>query len=266
MNARALSRFGRVLRIAGLAAIGWSAAARDAMTAGASVTIEALALELRRIEPGTFTMGSAPGTGNDDERPATRVTLTKPYWLGKTEVTQAQWRAVMGDNPSYFRGAERPVEQVRWSEAMEFCRLLTERERAAGRLPAGHIYTLPTEAQWEYACRAGTTGDYAGDLDAMAWYFDNAGLKTHPVAQKRPNAWGLHDMHGNVYEWTLDAPGAYPGGHVTDPAPAVGRGRIFRGGSNGSIAAICRSALRWPEPGFGRWFDVGFRIALSPAP
>lgn len=222
---------------------------------------------MRWIAPGTFTMGSAPGAGNADEHPATEVTLTRPYWLGSTEVTQAQWRAVMGNNPSYFRGANRPVEQVRWTEAMAFCEKLTERERAAGRLPAGYVYTLPTEAQWEYACRAGTAGVFAGDLDAMAWYHETAGYQTHAVGLKAPNAWGLHDMHGNVYEWTLDRYGNYPGGRVTDPARTNGGvGHVFRGGSWGSVAGICRSALRWYEPGRGRWLDVGFRVALTALP
>ncbi len=228
--------------------------------------IEGLGLEMRHIPPGAFQMGSASG-GDSDERPFTRVTLTKPYWLGKTEVTQAQWTAVMGNNPSQFKGDDRPVEQVSWNDAMEFCRKLTERERAAGRLPEGYAYTLPTEAEWEYACRAGTTGDYAGNLDAMGWYGANSGSTTHPVGTKQANAWGLHDMHGNVWEWCADWYGNYPGGSVTDPTgPPSGSYRVLRGGCWFSAAVDCRSAGR-SENGPGlRSLIIGFRLALVPAP
>jgi formylglycine-generating enzyme required for sulfatase activity len=131
------------------------------------------------IAPGTFLMSSTHGAGDD-----TLVTLTRGYWLGQTEVTQGQWQAVIDrvPVPSFFKGSDRPVEQVGWNLVMEFCLKLTERERAAGRLPEGYTYTLPTEAQWEYACRAGTTGKYAGEIEAMAWYDTNSGAQTHPVA------------------------------------------------------------------------------------
>ena len=119
----------------------------------------------------------------------------------------------MGSNPSRFKGSNLPVEQVSWNDAMVFCRKFTERERAAGRLPKGYVYTLPTEAQWEYARRAGTTGAYAGDLNAMGWHSGNAGKKTHSASQKQPNAWGLYDMHGNVWEWCSDWYGDYPSGN-----------------------------------------------------
>jgi formylglycine-generating enzyme required for sulfatase activity len=158
------------------------------------------------------------------------------------------------------------VEQVSWNDAVEFCRKLTDRERAAGRLPEGYVYTLPTEAQWEYACRAGTTGAYAGDLGAMGWYKDNSGSTTHPVGQKRANAWGLYDMHGNVWEWCLDWKGDYPSGNVTDPTgPSSGSHRIVRGGSWINAALYARSANRlWFSPGFRRNF-LGFRVALAPS-
>ena len=237
---------------------------------GQAWTVPDLNLEMVYIRPGTFTMGS-PVTeqGRNDDEIQHTVILTEGFWLGKTVVTQAQWEAVMGGNPSKFKNAGRdaPVEQVSWDDAMQFCRKLTERERQAGHLPEGHEYTLPTEAQWEYACRAGTTGPFAGngDLDSMGWYNQNSGNTTHPVAQKQPNAWGLYDMHGNVWEWCRDWYGHYPGGSVTDPTgPSSGSDRVLRGGSWYSGAAYCRSADRyWFSPG-DRYIILGFRLALAP--
>jgi len=236
---------------------------------GQTWTVRDLNLEMAYIRPGTFTMGSpASESGrSSDEGPQTQVTLTEGYWLGKTEVTQAQWEALMESIPSKFMGPDRPVEQVFWSDAMEFCRKLTERERSAGRLPEGYEYTLPTEAQWEYACRAGTTGQYGGDgnLDDMGWYRQNSGNTTHPVGQKQANAWGLYDMHGNVWEWCLDWYGNYPGGSVRDPTgPASGTGRVGRGGGWGSYAIGCRSAFRSGGVSGYRFNGLGFRLALAP--
>jgi formylglycine-generating enzyme required for sulfatase activity len=226
-------------------------------------TIEGLNLEMRHIAPGTFLMGSASG-GASDEQPVTRVTLTKSYWLGATEVTQAQWQSIIRKNPSNFKGANLPVEQVEWNDVMEFCRRLTERERAAGRLPEGYVYTLPTEAQWEYACRAGTTGDFAGELNSMAWYKQNSRSSTMPVGMKQANAWGLYDMHGNVSEWCLDWYGNYLGGSVTDPTSAASGGqRVYRGGSWWFDADGCRSARRHKSGLNGS--DLGFRLALAPS-
>ena len=223
------------------------------------------AIDMIWIAPGHFSLGAQ--SVNDDEQPLTEVTLTKGYWLGKTEVTQAQWEALMEGNPSNFKGPDRPVENVSWDDAMEYCRKLTERERSAGRLPDGYEYTLPTEAQWEYACRAGTTGDYSGtgNLDDMGWYMDNSESQTHPVGQKRPNTWGLYDMHGNVSEWCRDWKGGYPGGTVTDPiGPPSGSDRVYRGGCWSGVAAYCRSARRdWCGPGL-RDYGLGFRLALAP--
>ncbi|OQB96022.1 MAG: Serine/threonine-protein kinase pkn1 [Verrucomicrobia bacterium ADurb.Bin122] len=209
-------------------------------------------------------MGST--NGESDEQPVTQVEITRAFWLGKTEVTQSQWEAVMGSNPSSFKGSDRPVECVSYDDALEFCRKLTARERAAGRLPSGYEYTLPTEAQWEYACRAGTTGDYAGSLGSMGWYGANSGNQTHPVAQKQANAWGLYDMHGNVWEWCLDWKGDYAGGTVRDPAgPSSGSYRVYRGGGWGGTASCCRSANRnFFVPGYRSF--LGFRLALSSVP
>jgi formylglycine-generating enzyme required for sulfatase activity len=242
---------------------------------GQAWTVPDLNLEMAYIRPGSFTMGSE--NGNDNEKPLTQVTLTQGYWLGKTEVTQAQWEALMGTTvaqqrdkagpelPLWSQGPGYPMYYVNWDDATEFCRKLTKRERAAGRLPEGYEYQLPTEAQWEYACRAGTTGDYAGNLDAMAWYAQNSGNTIHPVAEKRANAWGLHDMHGSVGEWCADWNGNYPGGSVSDPTgPASGGLHLSRGGGWNSIAAYCRSASRWLDPGI-RFCNQGFRLALAPA-
>jgi formylglycine-generating enzyme required for sulfatase activity len=174
---------------------------------------------------------------------------------------------VMGSNPSRFKGDTLPVETISWDDAMAFCQKLTGQEQAAGRLPTGYAYTLPTEAQWEYACRAGTTGDYAGNLDALAWYHDNSGGTTHPVGTKQPNGWGLFDMSGEVWQWCLDWYGPYPGGVKTDPVgPAAGPGHVYRGGDWTEIAAECRPANRHGDaPGFG-FSRIGFRVALARRP
>ena len=246
------------------------AAAAASVAAAEAAEAKALALgrgEMVRIPPGSFVMGSPRG-GGDDQRPVTRVTLTTAFSLGKTQVTQRSWAAVMGSNPSGFKGESLPVENVSWDDAMEFCRKLTTLERSAGSLPKGYVYTLPTEAQWEYACRAGTTGDYAGDLQAMAWFAENAGRTTHAVATKQANAWGLHDMHGNVWEWCADwYADKLPGGSVSDfKGAASGSNRVNRGGSWRFDAAVCRSAFRFGfSPGF-RLGNLGFRLALSSVP
>jgi formylglycine-generating enzyme required for sulfatase activity len=163
-------------------------------------------MKFRQIPAGTFTMGDA--SGDDDETPH-EVTLTKPFKMGVHEVTQAQYEQLMGTNPSEFKGAENPVERVSWEDAVEFCRRLSE---LPAEKEAGHVYRLPTEAEWEYACRAGTTTNFGfGDDDSeagyYAWVFGNSDRKTHPVGNKLPNAWGLYDMHGNVREWCKDRAG-----------------------------------------------------------
>jgi formylglycine-generating enzyme required for sulfatase activity len=262
-------------------------------------TISDLKLDLVWIAPGEFLMGEHQqnsierwfyeqrkkltgkrnpfSPGDDGRKPTTQVTLTQPFWLGRTEVTQAQWAALMGNYPSKHRGDDLPVETVSWTEAMEFCRKLTERERAAGRLPAGYTYTLPTEAQWEYACRAGNTrdyvvgesllgSDYMAILDASAWYANNSGDTTHPVGTKRANAWGLYDMRGNVVERSRDWLGAYPGGSVIDPTgPSSGSARISRGGSYlGGVWDVQATGRNRAGPNV-QDYHVGFRVALVPA-
>jgi formylglycine-generating enzyme required for sulfatase activity len=222
-----------------------------------------LGLNLVWIEPGAFLMGSADG--DEDERPVTRVKFTRGFWLGRTALTRAQWADMLENNPSYCKdaGKDAPVAYVTWNEAMAFCKELTEREQAAGHLPAGYRFTLPTEAQWEYACRAGTTEPYAGDLDAMAWYYENSNGTPHPVGTKQPNAWGLYDMHGNISEWCFDWYGSYPGGVVTDPmGPASGSNHVRRGGCWAIIAECCRSAARDRSSSDGCTRHLGFRLAL----
>jgi formylglycine-generating enzyme required for sulfatase activity len=209
------------------------------------------------IRPGTFQMGDAR------EGPVHEVTLTHGFWMQKTEVTQAQWMAVMGSNPSYFKACGRacPVDNVGYQDAQQFIATLNAR--------SGKHYRLPTEAEWEYAARAGTTGDFGtpGPVTSGGWITDNSGNTTHPVGRLRPNAWGLYDMEGNVWEWVNDWYGPYPSGPVTDPAgPASGYYRVLRGGSWDSNAADARSAFRFAKPDnappAGYHFR-GFRLARS---
>jgi formylglycine-generating enzyme required for sulfatase activity len=227
-----------------------------------------LNLELLWVDAGSFLMGSPADEldRNKAEGPQVRVTLTRGFWLGKTEVTQGQYEAVTGVNPSTFTAAGKnaPVERVSWVDAMAFCRKLNERERAAGRLPQGYAFTLPTEAQWEYACRAGTTGAYPDDPDAAAWHAGNSEERTHPVAMKRPNAWGFCDMPGNVLEWCLDWYGPYSREPVNDPTgPERGYYRIARGGSWRVAASVGRSAARAGGSEGRLDYTIGFRVALS---
>ncbi len=221
-------------------------------------------ITVKYIPAGTFTMGSPAGeTNSSTDETQHQVTLTKAFWLGRTAVTQSQWRAVMGTNPSGFIGDDLPVETVSWNDAMEYCRKLN----GMGLLPSGWKFALPTEAQWEYACRAGTNGPYAGDLDDMAWYSGNSGGKTHPVATKKPNAWGLYDMHGNVEQWCADWYGTYPSDAVTDPSgPSTGLLRVSRGGGWHPGGTYCRSAFRsWGAPDYQNG-SIGFRVAAVPSP
>jgi formylglycine-generating enzyme required for sulfatase activity len=202
-------------------------------------------------------MGSENGYA--DEKPVHRVRISRAFEMGKYEVTQAQWQAVMGSNPSLFKGANLPVESASWNDAQQFIQKLNARND-------GYIYRLPTEAEWEYACRASSTGDYAGNLDAMAWYDKNSGGKTHPVGQKQPNDWGLHDMHGNVLEWCQDwyDDNYYAQSQNVDPrGSATGSFRALRGGSWYRGARYCRSAIRHrltPDFSLNR---LGFRLVRT---
>jgi formylglycine-generating enzyme required for sulfatase activity len=236
-------------------------------------------MNLVYIRGGTFTMGSPDSEDGrySDEGPQTRVTLTEDFWMGETEVTQAQWKAVMGsgNNPSNWKSDNLPVGSISWNDAMEFCKKLTEHGSAgvspATRGPDGRAplrFTLPTEAQWEYACRANPSkttrysfGDSDSSLGDYAWYDKNSGGKTQPVKTKKPNAWGLYDMHGNVWEWCSDwFSDKLPGGSVTNPTgPSSGSYRVHRGGSWDNGPRICRSAIRDINSPGSRNNNLGFR-------
>ncbi len=226
-----------------------------------------IGMEFVLIEPGTFEMGSpATEPGRDDDETRHRVTLSQPFYLGKYEVTQEQWQAVMGSNPSNFDECGRtcPVERVSWQDAQGFIEELNLQEGVS-------VYRLPTEAEWEYGARAGTQttyhfGNAANRLGQYGWYDENSGGRTtHPVGQKRPNAWGLFDMHGNVWEWVADWYGAYPRSAVTDPrGPRTGASRVNRGGSWSSNARHCRAASRSNDAPGDRYLNLGFRLARTP--
>jgi formylglycine-generating enzyme required for sulfatase activity len=220
-------------------------------------------MEFVRILAGEFLMGSHDGEEGrwNDEGPAHKVTIKNPFYLGKYPVTQNQWKKVMGSNPSSFKGDDRPVEKVSWSDVQEFIKRLNEME-------SGHKYRLPSEAEWEYACRAGTTtrysfGDDESKLDDYAWYDKKSGGETHPVGEKRSNPWGLYDMHGNVWEWVQDRyHDTYEGAPSDGSAWEDGNSSLCvgRGGGWSRDARDCRSAGRGRnDPGY-RSGSLGFRL------
>jgi formylglycine-generating enzyme required for sulfatase activity len=197
--------------------------------------------------------------------------LTRDFWLGAYEVTQGEYSILTGRNPSHFKDADPlcPVEKLTYYDAQAYCRALTDKERAAMRLTDEYEYRLPTEAEWEYACRAGTTnlfsfGDSADLADPYAWTAENSDGKTHPVGLKRPNPWGLYDIHGNVWEWCSDWFARYPAIALSDPyGPPDGKIKVFRGGGWNNDADFARSANRFTmSPSNGIHF-VGFRVALG---
>jgi WD40 repeat protein/serine/threonine protein kinase len=224
-------------------------------------------IEMVKIKAGEFEIGS-PTT--DKERNGNeilhKVKIQNSFYMGRYEVTQKQWRAIatlpgikmkLSADPFRFKGDDLPVERVNWDEAVEFCARLSKL--------TGKTYRLPTEAEWEYAARAGTKGSYVGNLDDMGWYEKNSEEKTHPVGQKLPNAWGLYDVYGNVFEWCNDWFGDYPSSAVTDPIGAnSGAFRIFRGGSYYSSAAGCRAAFRNSGMPNSRNTIIGFRLLMTP--
>ncbi|NWF84547.1 MAG: SUMF1/EgtB/PvdO family nonheme iron enzyme [Bryobacteraceae bacterium] len=207
------------------------------------------------IPPGSFTMGfSAGDSGCDsDEKPAHRVTLSKGYWMGQTEVTQAAWTKVLGGNPSRFKGADLPVESVDWNQAQKYCK------ETGGR--------LPTEAEWEYAARAGSRGASYGELNDIAWYDSNSDSKTHAVKGKQPNGWGLYDMLGNVWEWVQDWHGSYSNSETTDPTgPSSGSMKGRRGGSWVIDSGYLRVSGRSNDPPGNRFDGIGFRCVREAIP
>ena len=217
------------------------------------------------IVPWTFVMGSplSEADRGGDEVLHT-VTLTQGFWMSDHETTQAEYQLVMGSNPSFRKGESLPVETVSWNDAVSYCHNLTWLERAAGRITAQMEYRLPTEAEWEYAVRAGTTGARYGELDAIAWHGGNSGNQTHPVKQKAANAWGLYDMMGNVWEWCSDWYGDYPTGSVTDSTgSSSGVLRVHRGGGWYYDARSARSAFRDRLVSGYRRSNLGFRPVLS---
>ena len=226
------------------------------------VHVNSLGMKLAYIPPGEFTMGSPdsePGRIVNETR--RHVTFEKGFRIGVTEVTQEQWRQIMGTNPAFFKGDDLPVERVTWDEAVEFCRLLSEKEKKR--------YRLPTEAEWEYACRAGTTSVYytgknEAALDEAGWYLGNSGNQSHPVGLKQPNPWGLYDMHGNVSEWCADRPPAERGDASSAQLDSEEKAlRDLRGGSWGLTASQCRSASRLSNAGTFRYFDLGLRVVCD---
>ena len=221
-----------------------------------------LGMEFVRIPSGRFEMGSpSHEEGRWDDERQHKVRISEGFWMGKYEVTQGEWEAAMGSNPSRFTecGTRCPVETVSWNDVQEFIQKLNEAESGKG-----YRYRLPTEAEWEYAARAGTVGARHGGLGSIAWYDGNSGDRTHPVGQKQANAWGLHDMLGNVWEWTADWYGDYPSGMVTDPrGPSTGSDRVFRGGGWRSGPEGVRSADRGSHSPGGRDDDFGFRLVRT---
>ena len=241
----------------------------DRFGAFAVARIAQVDVRMRRISPGVFVMGSPDGERGRwaDEGPQHVVHLPLGFWLGETPVTQDLWQAVMGANPSHFRGERRPVERVSWHDCRAFCTYVEE------ELPA-LAPRLPTEAEWEYACRAGTSGatwtvaqlsgeGNASELDSLAWYGGNSGGRAHPVGEKPPNPWGLYDMLGNVFEWCLDSGLAeYTAADRTGAWTATDSPyRVIRGGSWRSYARDVRAAIRGAYPAGARGDNLGFRLA-----
>jgi len=223
--------------------------------------VKGMKIEMVRIPGGTFLMGSTSSNAKSDEMTVHSVTLSS-FYIGKYEVTQAQWAVVMGDNPSHFQlGDNYPVEKVSWLDCQEFIQKLNEL--------TGKRYRLPTEAEWEYAARGGTSGDRYGDINLIiniAWYGINSGKSTHPVGQKQPNAYGLYDMLGNVLEWCQDW--YYHSSYTEEPminptGPSTGDSRVFRGGSWRSIDSNVRAPNRFYSPPTFHMYYLGFRLAMD---
>lgn len=224
-----------------------------------NTVINSIGMKLAYIPPGNFTMGSPktePGRIPNETR--RHVTFAKGFRIGVTEVTQKEWRLIMETSPGFFKGDDLPVERITWREANEYCRRLSEKEKKR--------YRLPTQAEWEYACRAGTTTAYytggnEAALAAAGWYLGNSGNQSHPVGRKKPNRWGLYDMHGNVSEWCAKPPDSDTTGSKSAQLDREEKAlRDLRGGSWGLNASECRSASRLRNAGTFRYFDLGLRV------
>ncbi len=222
------------------------------------------------VSPGKFFMGSQEGSAfrNQDEI-YHEVTITNSFWMGKYEVTNERWNQVWEITDFNSSEQKLPVSQVSHGKAQAFCWKFTESEREAGNIPPGFIYRLPTEAEWEYACRAGTSsvfsfGDEPASLSNFAWHKSESRGDRQPVGSKSPNEWGFHDMHGNLYEWCFDWYGEYRSFSVVNPLGALsGKGRVLRGGSYTSEGFQCRSSFRYPLTPITRAFNIGFRLVLG---
>jgi formylglycine-generating enzyme required for sulfatase activity len=263
MNKSAIRFFAMLSVTAMVSTLTATAHVQDTSGNASKEITNSIGMKLVFIRPGEFLMGSPEGEKERKERenspqlrvlrtqpffvwkekefPQHKVKITRPFYLGATEVTQRQWKSIMEKNPSGFKGDDLPVETISWVECQEFLKKLSKKE--------GKTYRLPTEAEWEYACRAGSTtlyfsGDDEARLEEFAWFNANSEKKTHPVAQKKPNARGLYDMHGNVCEWCQDHIGEYPKDTVTDPTGAETGERPLRGGSWSDASTKCRSAFR----------------------
>ena len=238
----------------------------DGSTSGSVITIpvkNGISIEMVKVEGGSFNMGATPEMEDpfDWEKPVHRVTLTKNYYIGKYEVTQALWQAVMGSNPSGFKGDNLPVENVSWNDCQDFISKLNAM--------TGKRFRLPTEAEWEYAARGAKKSrgyQYSGSntLGNVAWYDGNSGFKTHAVGTKQPNELGIYDMTGNVWEWCQDWYDSYSSSPQTNPTGAVsGSSRVYRGGCWYNSARICRSSVRYGNTPGGRDYFIGLRLVLS---
>jgi formylglycine-generating enzyme required for sulfatase activity len=225
---------------------------------------------------GSNAAGGPPYYGHSSTQPAHQVTISYSFFMGATEVTQAQYQALMGTNPSLYVGPNNPVERVSWNNAQVYCAALTAQQAALGNVPAGYQFRLPTEAEWEYACRAGTTTEFntgaslfCGDAKFGYSYHSNSPCGsggTAVVGSYSPNGWGLYDMHGNVWEWCLDSYAPYTAGPVTDPFVTGGpaSARAIRAGGWYDPSSSCRSAVRDGYNPGESYYDIGFRVVLGP--
>ena len=243
----------------------------DLLPEGKLYTVPDLDLKMIWIPSGKFVMGSPksePGHRQEEEE-LHQVTISRGFWIGQFEVTQAQFETILGENPSTFKDPQMPVHKVNWEDAMEFCKALTDREKSVNRMPDKWGFNLPTEAQWEYACRADTTtvfnfGNEAEELPQYGWFVDNSDGRPKTIGTKKPNAWGIHDLHGNMGEWCFDWYGkAYPVDGSIDPITKKASAfKVFRGGTYTDIAERCRAAYRNRITPDTRNPWIGFRVVL----